>query len=201
MALPSNSPEVLESSLKKFKNSAFKVAKVKINEGYGHGIIFGLSKAKGEVLGWTHADLQTDPEDVFRAYEIFEKNKKDFAHTNFLIKGNRVKIKIGETLFTFGMSSISSIVMKKKLFDINAQPKLFSRSFYKSLENPPNDFSLDLYLLCMAKKNNYPIITFDVFFKERIHGESKWAFSFSSKIKTISRTISYIFDLKKKISL
>ena len=34
----------------------------------------------------------------------------------------------------------------------------------------PNDFSLDTYLLLMAKKKNFNILRFDVLFKERKHG-------------------------------
>ena len=41
-----------------------------------------------------------------------------------------------------------------KLDEINAQPKVFRRSFYHNLlkKNAPDDFSLDLYLLLVAKK-------------------------------------------------
>src|SRR3989338_8466712 len=34
---------------------------VAVNQGYGYGILSGLRQARGEFLGWTHADLQTDP--------------------------------------------------------------------------------------------------------------------------------------------
>ena len=34
--------------------------RVEKNIGYGNGILCGLKEAKGEVLSWTHADLQTD---------------------------------------------------------------------------------------------------------------------------------------------
>ena len=38
--------------------------RVEQNQGYGFGITSGLSVATGDILGWTHADLQTDPADI-----------------------------------------------------------------------------------------------------------------------------------------
>ena len=51
------------------------------NIGYGHGIKFGLLHAKGEVAGWTHADLQTDPFDAVRAMDHFPDSSVAFFCT------------------------------------------------------------------------------------------------------------------------
>ena len=48
--------------------------RVEINQGYGYGILQGLKEAKGTVIGWTHADMQTDPLDALRAFKLFEKS-------------------------------------------------------------------------------------------------------------------------------
>ena len=47
-----------------------RVVTVPVNLGYGHGILSGLREAKGDYLAWTHADLQTDPADVVKAWEL-----------------------------------------------------------------------------------------------------------------------------------
>ena len=39
------------------------------NVGYGHGIMTGLQAANGDLLAWTHADGQTPPADVLRAFD------------------------------------------------------------------------------------------------------------------------------------
>ena len=46
---------------------------VPVNQGYGYGILQGLKAAKGDFIGWTHADMQTDPGDVVKAYHILEE--------------------------------------------------------------------------------------------------------------------------------
>ena len=58
--------------------------RVEKNIGYGNGIKYGLSFAQGEIVGWTHADLQTDPFDAVKAMESFPKDQR-----LFLIKGAR----------------------------------------------------------------------------------------------------------------
>ena len=54
------------------KNDNIKLIRKPENTGYGAGILFGLAVAKGNVLSWTHADLQTNPVDVLKAYEIYQ---------------------------------------------------------------------------------------------------------------------------------
>ena len=169
-----------------------KYINIKKNIGYGHGIIEGLKSAEGEIIGWTHADLQTDICDGLKGFEYFkESNNKDII----FVKGLRRKRKVGDQFFTFCMSIISSIFLKKYLWDINAQPNLFPKSFFNSWTNPPFDFSLDLYVLNKAKKQKLNIIRFPVLFKDRIFGSSKWNIDFFSKIKFIKRNFIYIFKL------
>ena len=73
----------------------------------------------------THADLQTDINDVIGAYEIFINKTK--SEDKVILKGVRKK-EIFLMLFTFGMGFVSYL-LRIKLFDINAQPKMFHKSF------------------------------------------------------------------------
>lgn len=188
--------EVVSSELKKPQYQFARLITYPKNKGYGGAIMTGLRAAKADLLAWTHADLQTDPLDCVKAYEAFSQSPLE----NKIVKGRRINRPLGPTLFTFLMSFIATTVFGRVLFDINAQPKLFGRDFYNKLSDPPTDFSLDLYLLVMAKKLGYSILTVPVRFGKRLHGESKWATTFSSRIKTIRRTVKYIFALRKQIS-
>ena len=97
------------------------------------------------------------------------------------------------------MSIFETIYLNTKLWDINAQPNIFHRSFFKDLAEIPNDFSLDLFLLYIAKKKGYKILRFNVFFPPRLHGESKWNTGFKSKLKFIKRTIDFSSKLKRRL--
>src|SRR5574343_478738 len=86
------SDKVFEHELSKRNASTFRVVKVEKNIGYGFGILSGLRAAKGEVLAVTHADRQTDPLDVLKAYSLYI-NAND---SNLLVKGFRKNRKISE---------------------------------------------------------------------------------------------------------
>ena len=98
-----------------------------------------------------------------------------------------------------GMSLFASVIFQKKINDINAQPKLFLRSFLSYVKDYPVDFSLDLYLLVIAKTNNYRIINHEVIMKKRLFGEAKGGGNFIGKLKLIKRTFTYIIELRRKL--
>ena len=185
---------VLNSKL--YKESKIKVINIEENKGYGHGIMSGVKIASGEFVGWCHADLQTDPEDVYNAFIEF---KKDLSSGKAIIKGLRIKRNLLDSFFTVGMSIFASLIFQRIINDINAQPKIFPKNFIKFMQDYPYDFSLDLYLLIIAKINNYKILNFEVEFKNRLYGEAIGGGSILGKLKLTIRTIIYIFKLRKKI--
>lgn len=167
---------------------------VPANQGYGYGILQGLRSCETEYLGWTHADMQTDPNDVVKAWQIAKNAKNGKVY----VKGNRKGRPLGDSFFTWGMGVFETLYMGEKLYDINAQPNLFPKSFFDTWENPPYDFALDLYAAYMAKKQGLQVVRFPVLFPERIHGESKWNTGLKAKWKFIKRTIDFSVKLKKR---
>lgn len=165
--------------------------------GYGSAVLTGLRSATGEYIGWTHGDLQTPASDVLKALAVIETE----GTTNLYIKGKRRGRPLADQFFTFGMSIFETLYMGRVLYDINAQPNIFHRKFFDLWVNPPLDFSLDLYVLYLAKKNKLKLIRFPVDFNTRIHGESKWNVDWRSKVKFIKRTFSFSFKLKKEQSI
>ena len=186
-----NTPSILPGLLD--GQSQIRSVRLEENEGYGNGILFGLSQAKGDVLGWSHADLQTDPADFTTAVELFESGE-----TEPFVKGKRFGRPVSDVFFTVCMSVFEVFLLQRSFWDINAQPNVFSRHFYESWENPPKDFSLDLYAYYLAKKKGLKVLRFPVFFGERLYGSSHWNIDWRSKIKFIRRTIDFSFELKKK---
>ena len=88
------------------KHSVIKLVRVENNEGYGNGILKGLRNAKGEILVWTHADLQTDPNDMIKGLKYF-LNADD--QKTIFIKGKRHGRSIVDLFFTLGMSIFETI--------------------------------------------------------------------------------------------
>jgi len=178
------------------KHSVIKLVRVENNEGYGNGILEGLRNAKGEILAWTHADLQTDPNDMIKGLKYF-LNADD--HKTIFVKGNRHGRPIVDLFFTLGMSIFETIFLRKFLWDINAQPTIFHKSFFEQWRLPPKDFSLDLYAYFMAKKSELIIKRFPVQFSNRLHGESSWNVNLKGRYNFIRRTLIYSYKLKREL--
>ncbi|MFZ6765489.1 glycosyltransferase family 2 protein [Undibacterium sp. Di26W] len=168
--------------------------RVEKNMGYGFGILAGLREARGEIIGWTHADLQTDPFDVMEGLKLLDK-----YGPNIFVKGRRFGRPLGDVLFSVGMSFFEFVLLRKPMWDINAQPSLFSRNFFEKWNDPPHDFSLDLYAYYSARCMGLEIHRFPVFFGKRAHGTSSWNINWAAKRKFIRRTVEFSLQLKKRV--
>ena len=186
-----NSKKIISDLEKKYNTNLLKSLNLNKNKGYGGGILEGLKLANGNFIGWTHADLQTDIKDVLKAFELSEDST--------FIKGRRVGREFRENFFSYGMAIFETIILKRTLWEINAQPTIFPQEFYKTWDNPPKDFSLDLYAYYQAKLAGLKEKRIKVYFPDRKHGDSSWNKGFLSKFKLIARTLKNSFELRKKI--
>ncbi|MES2356518.1 MAG: glycosyltransferase family 2 protein [Pseudomonadota bacterium] len=188
-----NTAEVLLNLLPNYPGC--RSVRVEKNQGYGFGILSGLRAAKGEILGWTHADMQTDPQDALRGLKLFETYGKDI-----FVKGRRYGRPFTDVMFTIGMSVFETLLLTRPMWDINAQPTMFSRKFFETWNSPPYDFSLDLYAYYQAQTKGLTVHRFPVKFGERAHGVSHWNVNWAAKRKFIRRTVDFSLQLKKNIS-
>lgn len=184
-----DSPQVLERLLPGYPNC--RRVRVEKNQGYGFGILSGLRAARGEFLGWTHADMQTDPQDALRGLDMF-----DLHGPKIFVKGRRYGRPLGDTAFTVGMSLFETCLLRVRMWDINAQPTMFSRAFFNTWQNPPHDFSLDLYVYYQARQQRLGVHRFPVRFGDRAHGTSHWNVNWAAKRKFIRRTIDFSLQLR-----
>jgi glycosyltransferase involved in cell wall biosynthesis len=188
-----NSSEVLADILTNYHDERLRTVKIKQNQGYGNGILVGLEESVGDILGWTHADLQTDPVDFLNAISLI--NTIEDSGLVF-VKGKRHSRPFMDVFFTWGMSLVEWLVLRVRLWDINAQPTVFSREFFVSLKQPPADFSIDLYFYHEAVRHNAIIKRFPVSFGLRLKGEGHNE-KFISKIKYSWKTIVFSVGLRK----
>ena len=166
---------------------------VPVNQGYGHGIMAGLRAATGEILAYSHADLQCAPEDIFTAYEKLVASPDQ---DRLLVKGRRLRRRPSEILITQGLQVLATLVLMTPLSDINGQPKVFPRQLLQVLTHPPQDFTFDLYLLYRARRAGWRIDTVPVDFGQRLYGVSHWASSWRSKLRTIRGFLKYLVVLR-----
>ena len=186
-------PQVLADLLPRYPGC--RSVRVDKNQGYGFGILSGLAAAEGDILGWTHADMQTDPMDALTGLALFERDGQDI-----FVKGWRYGRPFADVVFTTGMSIFETILLGKSMWDINAQPTMFSRAFFQTWRNPPHDFSLDLYAYFQARRAGLPVRRFPVRFGARAHGVSHWNVNWAAKRKFIRRTVAFSLELKRSLT-
>lgn len=161
--------------------------------GCGADILRGLERAQGDILAWTHADLQCDLADVFAALAAY----RHAGGGKILVKGERQGRPAFDQFFTSGMGLFNRLVTGHAVSDINAQPKLFPRGFYEAqlATGAPADFSLDLHALNRAAADGYRIIGFPVVMRDRTGGTAKGGGGgLGAKLKLARRTASYILS-------
>ena len=147
-------------------NSKIKLVNIEKNIGFGNGVYNGLKNSKNDILAYTHADLQTDPNDVLRGLELF-KNENHF------IKGVRIeKLKNEWSLFdifiSYSMTIFTSLLMRTYMNDIHAQPVIFHKKLLENNKFYPNDFIFDVWIFYKAKKAKCNILRFPVIFNKNM---------------------------------
>ena len=103
---------------------------------------------------------------ILTAYKIYKSKK----NKNIFVKGLRANRSFLDYFFTYAMSFFNSIIFRKSLFDIHAQPNLFHKSMLSKIDYLPNGMILDLYILLSAKIKKYDVIRFKVKFLRRKYG-------------------------------
>lgn len=190
-----SSPLFLEAAA---QHAVIRSVRVEVNQGYGFGILSGLDAARGDFLGFCHADMQTDPADALEALRLIEQSPRPALQ---YAKGIRYGRPLKDVVFTVGMSAFETALLRVPLWDVNAQPNVFPRAFYEAVRaDAPHDFSLDLYLYHAAKRRGLAVARFSVRFGERAHGVSHWNVDWKSKIKFIRRTVDFSLELQRRLA-
>ncbi len=167
-----------EINIYKKKIKYIKIVKVKKNIGFGHGVKKGLKKSTSDIVCYAHGDLQIKLINVLTAYNIYKSQK----NKNIFVKGFRVNRSFFDNFFTYSMSFFNSLIFRKSLIDIHAQPNLFRKAMINNIDYLPNNMILDLYILLAAKIKKYEVLRFKVKFLNRKYGSGSND-SLSKKIK------------------
>ena len=141
------------------ENRKIKMVHVKINQGYGWGIINGLEACSGKYIGWVDADGQIRPMDAVACYN-FLKTNPSFD----VCKGKRKEKhgKIQRIIVSHFFDLLFPILFFHYFRDINAKPKVMKKEVFKKLNLKSKNWFIDCEVLIKAVKNNYKVGHVDV---------------------------------------
>ncbi len=146
------------------------------NLGFGGGILFGISHAKTEFVGWMPGNLKVKPVDV-----IDMVLKIDLRGDSF-IKASRANRELLPRLKTFLAGFVQSILLRKKMFDSGGTPTLCSREFVMGLKSPPTDYVFESFIFYKAQEVGLNIVRPKVPYGQRMFGQSHWQRGFKSEV-------------------
>lgn len=186
-----NSPDGTGQVIKNQSNNYVRLFVRKNERGLGSAILFGIKKAKGDIIIGMDADFNHPPETIPRL--IDELKNYDLVMASRFIKGGGMEDRI-RYLFTY----IFNLFLKYLL----GFPTMDNMSgFYaikeaKLMELPINKIyygygEYHLRLVYLAKKYGLRIKEAPVFYRKRRHGKSK-----SNLLKMFFRYLFIAFDLK-----
>ena len=173
------------------KNISIQLVNLENNAGYGGGIAEGLKIAKGDYIGWAHADLQTPMIDFLKLYlRIKDKN-------NILGKGFRTNNRGFDGVISMLHEKLASFILGYQMNEVNAQPKIFNRELLQLFSNIPYKWTtIDTYVMYICLKNKIQIEIIEVVFNTRKYGHSKWKNNFTNFISHILFNFLYLFKLR-----
>lgn len=161
-----NTTEVLFALQKEIPQVS--IVRVFPNQGKGNGILAGLARASGDVLGFMDADNQVDPARVLDVYHALVSESLDFCKT--------VRIERRESLFRILQSAVYNFLFRI-LFggdnrDINSSPKIFTREFYERLDLTSRDWFLDPEIMIKGMRMGAKMGEVEVIWDSRKGGSS-----------------------------
>ena len=174
------------------------IFKKEINNGYGAGIKYGLTKVKTEFSGWMHADLQQDVNVLLEGKKILESIKNKDLNDLYAIKGLRTGRSIFENFFTIGVALFSSLLFFRKFWDIAGQPNIFKTSSLDFLNKAPDDHNFEFFVYIHFLMNSGSYKRFNAPFHKRRFGSSSWDRGLKSKIMHAKKIFEYILELRFK---
>jgi hypothetical protein len=146
------------------------------NLGFGGGILFGVSRAETEFVGWMPGNLKIDPRgipDFLKAFSFSEKN---------IVKARRASRSKSARMKTILLGIAQSILLRTPMFDAGGTPTICSKEFLLSLPNPPQDYAFESFVLFKARKAKMKVNRPSIVYAVRKFGSSHWQKGLLSEI-------------------
>ncbi|OGH69621.1 MAG: hypothetical protein A2754_02915 [Candidatus Magasanikbacteria bacterium RIFCSPHIGHO2_01_FULL_47_8] len=138
-------------------------------KGFGNAILKGLNTARGEILGYIHADNQMKPEEIIRIYQKLIQNNLAVCKATRLDRHDGIR----RWIISKSYNILFRLMFGVKIRDINGSPKLFTRKFFSEANIQSRDWFIDPEIVIKATRLQYPIDEVEIHTAARPHGSSQ----------------------------
>jgi glycosyltransferase involved in cell wall biosynthesis len=143
---------------------------VDLNQGYGYGVLCGLQRCRGRLVGILGADGQVDAQDVVRLYDVAAR-----ARTPKLVKVRRRFRMDGFTrkIVSIAYNGVANLAYGGlRSIDLNGTPKIFPRAYLAPMALESRDWFLDAEIMIKAKQLGLDVFEMNVLAHMREGGRS-----------------------------
>lgn len=143
---------------------------VDANQGYGYGVLRGLRRCRGRIIGFMCADGQIAPQEVARLYEF-----ASVATTPRLFKVRRRFRMDGwqrQVVSTIYNLTARVLIGDLGTMDINANPKMLPREYLEQMNLQSKDWFLDAEVMLKSKQLGLGVFELNVLGQMRLEGAS-----------------------------
>ena len=160
-----------------------------LNQGKGGGILEGLREAKGDILGWTDADGQANPQSLI---DVFSAVSGDVAMAvpSRDSRGSNMVRRIQSILY----NGFFQLLFAVPFTDINAPPKFIRRSAYEEIQPKHRDWFLDAECIIKLSRLEKKIVQVKIRWDERESGTSK--VRLSTSVEFLKNMLVYFLHIK-----
>jgi len=144
--------------------------RVKVNEGYGNGVLSAIPRCTAPWVGIIPADGQVDAEDVVRLYEtVASANRPLIAKVRRRFRMDGLFRKLVSTSYN---AFVRLLWPRLQSIDINGSPKLIPRDVLVAMDLQSKDWLLDPEIMIKAHYMGLRVLEFNVFGRMRSAGLS-----------------------------
>jgi len=151
------------------------------NLGFGGGILFGIRRSGTEFVGWMPGNLKVDPREVAQVLTNQELKRTSFVKAE---RSGRIMSARAKTAF---VGLIQSILLKSNMLDSGGTPTVCHKDFILKLNNPPDDYTFESYVLYSARKAGLKVSRPKITYGQRLFGESHWQRGFRSEVALMKK--------------
>jgi glycosyltransferase involved in cell wall biosynthesis len=171
------------------------------DQGKGHAIRVGISKARGNIITQCDADLQFLPEEIPRLLEPISEDRADFVMGSRFAKGSCRRPGSTPPLRTFGnklVSGFASLTYAHPITDVMAGAKAWRKEVTDSFALTSPTFSYELELIAKSIRKGWRVAEVAVTTDPRTSGESS-VHVFEHGMEVLRDIVRFKFQNQKQL--